>query len=289
MHGEKLDPHLHAFREDLADVCLRDRVFATRYVEGRIATVNVGLAPVHSQADSSMEVCTHYTYNEKILVFDDTETYLWCRSLSDNYVGYVAVGNVDFSARSSPTHFISTMGSYVYPAPDLRTPAVDFFPRHTPVTVLRDGVITRDTRYVELTGSLYILENCLSTSPARSDDIVLAASRYLETPYLWGGKSCLGIDCAALVQNCCKDIGYSVLRDTYMQCDTIGYPVEIEYETDLQRGDLLYIPGHVMIYAGDGDIIHANAETMSVTKEKLVGFCSRRNLRLDTISVRRIR
>jgi hypothetical protein len=54
-----------------------------------------------------------------------------------------------------------------------------------------------------------------------------------------------------------------------MQRDTIGEPVSIGDEAALRRGDLIYIPGHVMIYAGDGEVIHADGATMMVRRDNL--------------------
>src|SRR5256885_153305 len=71
---------------------------------------------------------------------------------------------------------------------------------------------------------------CLSVETPRSRDIVAAAERYLGCPYLWGGKSFLGIDCSGLVQNAFRDIGIAVLRDTDMQRDTVGTAVPVQGE-----------------------------------------------------------
>ena len=74
------------------------------------------------------------------------------------------------------------------------------------------------------------------------------------------------------MQNAFRDIGVTVLRDTDMQRDTIGEPRPGRREADLRRGDLLYMPGHVLIYAGDGSVIHADGASMTVRREPLAGF-----------------
>ena len=119
----------------------------------------------------------------------------------------------------------------------------DFLPRHGAVAVVETGLVTRGTEYARLDTGGYVPLACLSQEPPRSPDIVAAASLYLGCPYLWGGRSFLGIDCSGLVQAAFRDIGITVLRDTDMQRDTIGEPVPIGRDRSCSRGDLLYIPG----------------------------------------------
>ena len=128
---------------------------------------------------------------------------------------------------------------------------------------------------------------CLSREPPRSPDIVAAAERYLGCPYLWGGKSFLGIDCSGLVQNAFRDIGITVLRDTDMQRDTIGASVSVRGDSDLRRGDVLYMPGHVLIYAGRGEVIHADGAAMTVRRQLLSEFMAARGLDFTNFTTRR--
>ena len=89
------------------------------------------------------------------------------------------------------------------------------------------------------------------------------------------------------MQNAFRDIGITVLRDTDMQRDTIGARVPAAAETDLRRNDLLYMPGHVLIYEGDGSVIHADGASMTVRREPLAGFIRPRGLDLAGFVVRR--
>src|SRR5205823_11126716 len=105
----------------------------------------------------------------------------------------------------------------------------------------------RGTRYARLDTELYLPLACLAPEPPRSADLAAAAQLYLGCPYLWGGRSWLGIDCSGLVQAAFRDLGLTVPRDSDVQRDAIGAPVPAKFTTELRRGDLLYLPGHVMI------------------------------------------
>ncbi len=283
----KLDPRLNAIRADLADRRLQDRATAPRYVDGAPARVSAGLAPVWRMPDDASELDTYFFCGEPILVFDRAMGYAWCQSAFDGYVGYLREAHVAPASGAGEPRFVATMGSYRYETPDLRTRVLDFLPRHAQVAVVEAGIVTRNSRYVRLADGGFVLESCLAPTPPRSRDIVEAAARYLGCPYLWAGKSFLGIDCSGLVQNAFRDIGETVLRDTDMQRDGIGERVAVAAIDELQRGDLLYMPGHVVIYEGEGSIIHADGKTMMVQRESLAGFCQSRELALAAMTVRR--
>jgi cell wall-associated NlpC family hydrolase len=283
----RLDPRLSAYRPDLADARLRERVAVPRYVEGRPARVVVGCAAVRPSADPHAEASTFYHYGEALLVFDEADGYAWCQSLFDGYVGYVKACQITVGTVPVTTHFVSTSGAWAYEAPDLRSAASDFLPRHSAVAVVETGLLTRGTQYVRLDTGRHLPFACLSPHPPRASDIVAAAARYLGCPYLWGGRSWLGLDCSGLVQSAFRDIALTVLRDTDMQQGTIGERVPVGREADLRRGDLLYLPGHVLIYAGDDTVIHADGVSMMVRQDGLAGLMRERELDFAGFVVRR--
>jgi cell wall-associated NlpC family hydrolase len=279
-----LDPRLNAYRDDFADERLRAVVAAPRYAAGRAARVVVGRAPVRHGPAPHAEIDTFYHYGEPLLVFDEGGGYTWCQSLFDGYVGYVEARDIAIGTAPAATHFVATSGSYAYDAPDLRSAARDFLPRHSAVVVAETG---RGTEYVRLDTGSHLPLASLSPHPPRSPDIVTAAALYLGCPYLWGGRSWLGIDCSGLVQNAFRDVAVTVLRDTDMQRDTIGDRVPVGGEADLRRGDLLYLPGHVLIYAGDGAVIHADGASMMVRQDGLARLMRERGLDFARFVARR--
>lgn len=86
--------------------------------------------------------------------------------------------------------------------------------------------------------------------------LVAAAERYLGVPYRWGGTSRSGLDCSGLVVVAFQDAyGVTPPRTTYGQ-EAWGQLTRVSRE-DLRPGDLVFWPGHVAIYAGGGEVIHA--------------------------------
>ena len=283
-----LDPRLNVFRDDLADSALRGRVTALHFVEGRPARVTCGLLPVRHTPRPDSVLDTFFHFGEAVRVFDEADGYAWCQSRRDGYVGYVDATALGRGDAPEPTHYVASLGAYRYAEADLRSPIIDFLPRHAPVTVVELGLRCRGTAYVRLDGAGFLPESCLSPRPPRSPDLAAAAALYLGCPYLWAGRSFLGLDCSGLVQEAFRDLAIAVPRDTDMQRATIGSIVSAANVAELQRNDLIYIPGHVMIVAGNGRVIHAYGDGMAVRQDKLAALMAANEWRFADFTLRRV-
>ena len=95
------------------------------------------------------------------------------------------------------------------------------------------------------------------------DDFVETAMKFLDTPYLWGGRSCAGIDCSGLVQISLMAAGLECLRDTKDQIGTIG----TKASPPLKRGDLVFFEGHVGIMVDEENLLNATSRHMKTIIE----------------------
>ena len=130
-----------------------------------------------------------------------------------------------------------------------------------------------------------ILRRSISLEP----DFVAVAERFLGVPYLWGGKTALGLDCSGLVQVALTAAGHVCPRDSDMQEAALGAPVLQPGEGALRRGDLIFWKGHVAIVRDRATLIHANAFHMAVAIEPLAEAVARiRDAGSEITSVRRI-
>jgi len=277
---DALDPRLNAWRADLADARLQGRVPSARFVAGTARRVVAPLAPLRRIPRSDASLDTELLRGEAVEVFEETaEGWAWVRNLTDGYVGYVS-GDALGPFGPPPTHKVSALRTFVYPGADMKFPARAALSIGSRVAIV-DEAETRGTRFGILpNGEGAIVLSHLQPADAPFDaetegDFVAVALRFLRVPYLWGGRSSLGVDCSALVQLALMVAGVAVLRDTDMQAATIGRPVEGGVEGGLARGDLVYWKGHVAI-AVDGDtIVHASGYHMAVVAEPLAGALAR--------------
>lgn len=98
-----------------------------------------------------------------------------------------------------------------------------------------------------------------NTSTAQA--IVNAAYGYLGTPYVWGGTSYSGIDCSGLTMMCHRAAGISIPRVSYSQAASGQNVGSLE---NALPGDVICYPGHVAIYIGNKQVIHAPTEGQNV-------------------------
>jgi cell wall-associated NlpC family hydrolase len=127
-----------------------------------------------------------------------------------------------------------------------------------------------DGDYARLEAGGFVFAAHLREIGSLESDFVTVAERLLGTPYLWGGRTSLGLDCSGLVQTALAAAGVQAPRDSDMQEAQLGRAVEIKPElSGLRRGDLVFWKGHVGIMLDPTRLLHANGHTMTVSVEPL--------------------
>ncbi len=107
-----------------------------------------------------------------------------------------------------------------------------------------------------------------TSTTATGTGIVAAAAKYEGVPYVFGGTSSSGIDCTGLVQKALADAGITVGRS---MDDQMTAGKEVGKLADAKPGDLIVLDGgaHIVIYSGNGKVIHAPYEGRTVTEQKI--------------------
>ncbi|MBB4166771.1 cell wall-associated NlpC family hydrolase [Rhizobium sp. BK538] len=260
-----LDRRLHAYRPDLAEAGLEGRVEALRFVPGTRARVGVPVVGLRPAPDLAKGIDTELLLGEDVTVFDRAEGWCWVKAASDGYVGYLPEAALS-GALVEPTHIVTVQRTFLYLEAELRKPHKSILSMGSRVRIVGEAE-TRGNRYAMLEdGTAIFAKHLQPIGAGEGGDYVDVASRFIETPYLWGGRSGLGIDCSGLVQLSMLMTGRSAPRDTDMQSANLGEPIG---RSELRRGDLVFWKGHVAVLEDSETIIHANGHTMTVARENL--------------------
>ncbi|MCG8447520.1 MAG: NlpC/P60 family protein [Hyphomicrobiales bacterium] len=263
----QLDGRLNAHRPDLADIRLEGQVSADRYTEGWPAAIAIGAVPLRADPGFASGIDTEALFGETVRIFDVDNEWAWVQIERDAYVGYCPADALDEAAPKA-THRVKALRAPVYPGPELKLPPVDMLPMNAACPVLEEAE-TRDTPYVRISETGWVAAAQLAPVDAFETDFVAVAERFTCTPYLWGGKTSIGLDCSGIVQTALHACGMACPRDTDMQEEGLGRMVEGGVSALLQRGDLVFWKGHVGIMRDGESFLHANGFHMEVASEPL--------------------
>ncbi|GJD60467.1 C40 family peptidase [Methylobacterium frigidaeris] len=260
----RLDPRLTPARSDLADERLRGQVEAARYVAGRSHRIAVPVAPLRRAPDPAAGLDSEALFGEAATVYELRDGWAFAQLAADGYVGYLpaeALGPVD----PIPTHRVAALRTFLYPAADLKRPALGALSLGA-----RVAVAAREGAYARLADGRFVWAGHLAFLDAVEPDVAATAWRFLGTPYLWGGRSSLGLDCSGLVQTALAEAGIPAPRDSDQQEAALGEAVALSPDlAGLRRGDLVFWRGHVGMMLDESRLIHANGHHMAVAVEPL--------------------
>ncbi|MGI9426797.1 MAG: C40 family peptidase [Hyphomicrobiaceae bacterium] len=264
------DPRRHAYRADLAAEKLRGRVEALRFVEPERRHVASPTVPVRRMPDPNAPLDTEALLGEVVHVYEDAAGWSWVQLERDGYVGYLPSDGLG-ELGATATHRVSSPLVMVYSKPSALAEPLMRAPYNAQLAI------------AEMTGEFARLESggyvgCRHIAPLATGerDFVEAACRFVNAPYLYGGKSALGIDCSGLVQIVLQAAGYEVPRDSDMQQAEISPSVEIGADlAGLERGDLVFWTGHVGIMQDATMMVHASATNMCVAVEAVCDVAER--------------
>jgi cell wall-associated NlpC family hydrolase len=277
------DPRLTPARADLAAKHLEGKVQAARFVEGRVCEVIEPQAPLRREPRPDAPLDTEALKGERVTIYDTNgEGWAWGQLATDGYVGWLP-DNALTQPGVAPTHKVTALRTLAFPGPSIKLPPLEALPLGARVTVAR----IEDRLAVTQSGA-YVPAAHLALLDRNETDFVAVAERFLSTPYLWGGKTALGLDCSGLVQVALTACGVACPRDSDMQEAALGTAVSADLSA-LRRGDLIFWKGHVAIVRGPDSLLHANAYHMAVAIEPIAEAVVRvRNAGSEISGVRRI-
>jgi hypothetical protein len=255
-----LDKRTHAYRDDLADVRLEGKVTAARFVSGQHFHCTAPIAGIHRAPAANAMQISQVLWGENLLVFEQKDDWSFVQLTHDQYVGYVRSSALQ-PGHVLPTHKVTNKLAHCFPQADLKSQPATVLPLHA-----QFESVGLEGDYLALVDGRFVFAAHTSTI-ASSDgaiDFVSVAETFLHTPYLWGGKTALGLDCSGLVQIALQAGGIACPRDSDMQEREVGAEATTKPR---QRGDLIFWKGHVGIMQNEATLLHANGHHLKVVSE----------------------
>ena len=279
------DPRITPACGDLAARHLAGIVEAQRFVEGKPYEIGTAQAPMREAPSQEAGLLTEALKGEAITIYDIGEAgsgWAWGQLAGDGYVGFVPAGALR-APGPSPTHKVSALRTFVFPSSSIKRPPIE-----TLSFGCRLAVARIDGQFAISAAGGHVPVRHLAPIETMETDFVAVAEQFLGTPYLWGGKSSLGVDCSGLVQLALAACSVDCPRDTDMQERALGSALAHDIK-QLRRGDLLFWKGHVAIVRDEATLVHANAHHMAVAVESTTAAIARiRAAGSEVTSVRRL-
>jgi len=230
----------------------------------RVMRLRAPSAPLRPRPAADCGIDTEIAFGETLKVFGEVEGWAQAQAERDGYVGWLSAEALE-PAREPATHRVAALRTFVYAGPSIKLPDPIAIPQGALLTVRRV-----EADFAVLDGGGYVFAAHLRPVGAHAADFVAVAEAYLGVPYLWGGRTSLGLDCSGLLQTALREAGVAAPRDSDML--ERFFPAAVAITPDfaaLKRGDAVFWKGHCGVMRDAHTLLHANGHHMAVASEPL--------------------
>lgn len=232
---------------------------------GQAMQVSAGAAALHKAPSPDATQISQALHGETVCLHHEEGAFGLVQNQTDGYIGWALMDALSASIHA-PTHRVCVARLHAYAEPSVLAPPNLNFGIGARLTATGD----RDGRYLNFERAGWIVDHLVAPIDDLETDPAAVAERFLGTPYLWGGRDCLGLDCSGLVQIAFGACGIACPRDSDMQSEWFGDAIaDWDQPGALRRNDLIFWKGHVGIMLNAETLLHANGTFMSTIKEPL--------------------
>lgn len=215
---------------------------------------NLSLIPLRAEASDRSEMVSQILFGETFEILEWTERWVKVLTTNDNYEGWVGrlqfamLGHIAYQTlKENPAPITNRPVTQAWKKPDN---SVLYLPIASSLAFLKGTTCQINNEQFEIIGEM-----------GETATLDIVAKSFLNTPYLWGGRTHYGIDCSGFTQAVFRLRGYELKRDAWMQA---GQGKVVDFLAEARLGDLAYFDNaegkitHVGIMLNNEQIIHAS-------------------------------
>ena len=238
-------------------------------------------ANIHASATTDSETTSQALFGERVKVLTVDNHWSHIELHTDGYSGFVENHHLVNDIAHS-THRVINKLTPLFDKPDIKSPVKQLAPLASELTLHKCD----NNQFMRTNQQRYVWKQHTRPIDCRSDGQLVntALSLFFGSPYLWGGRSPLGLDCSALVQLAALLHGWRLPRDSSDQValfrssnrstksDQSTLPLGTVRKVDYaqrQTDDLVYWPGHVALVLDQESVVHATAHSLQCCIERL--------------------
>ncbi len=207
------------------------------------------LLNIYKNPRLNSKISTQLLYGEKFKILSVNKKWAKIKSLFDNYTGYIRYNS--YINKFVPTHKVFKLKTKVFKKPiskkKYETKKFLFFSS-------KILIIQKYNNFVEFEKNMWIKKKDLKKINIMENNFIKIIRLFLGTKYVWGGKTCDGIDCSALLQLFFFYNGKFFPRDTKDQFKYMKNKKKLKF---FKKGDIIFWKGHVAICLNRKLLIHA--------------------------------
>ena len=200
---------------------------------------------IYRKASKKSEVTSQILYGEKFNILSKSKKWIKIKSLFDNYMGYIE--NKDYVTEHNPKYKIYSLKANIYNKKNKKIKT--YLPFGSQIEE-----INKKKNYIEFEKNKWIKRKNIKIISHKEKNFNKIFKLFLNTKYVWGGKTFKGIDCSALLQMFYYYNQYFYPRDTV---DQIKYSKRKIMKKKFENGDIIFWKGHVAICLNSKQLIHA--------------------------------